>query len=101
MNSLLKPSLPQIEKETHDAYMATFELNLMKMKNAEEVDLLFKKLKFLGLNFDPFNPEISEECKQVMESLGVSEHLKNPYLATNILLRLLDKTEERLNNLQQ
>jgi hypothetical protein len=60
-----------------------------------------KKLKFLGLNYDPFNPEVPSECQQVMENLGLTQHLKNPYLATNILLQLLDKTEERLNNLKQ
>lgn len=60
-----------------------------------------KKLKFLGLNFDPFAPEVSEECQQIMNNLGLTEHLKNPYQATNILLRLLDKTEDRVNNLKQ
>lgn len=71
------------------------------MKNVEEVELLMKKLQFLGLNFDPFQGETSSECIQIMEQLGCAHHMKNPYLATNILLRLLDKTEEQLNNLKQ
>lgn len=60
-----------------------------------------KKLQFLGLNFDPFQAEIGNECGQIMDQLGLREHMMNPYQATNILLRLLDKTEERLNNLKQ
>ncbi len=60
-----------------------------------------KKLQFLGLNFDPFQNEAGSECEQIMHQLKMTEHMKNPYLATNILLRLLDKTEERINNLKQ
>lgn len=71
------------------------------MKDVMEVELLMKKLQFLGLNFDPFQDEVGNECEEIMNQLGLTDHMKNPYLATNILLRLLDKTEERLNNLKQ
>lgn len=81
--------------------MAMFEARLLEIKKVEEAELLMKKLQFLGLNFDPFSPENSSECRQVMDNLGLTEHLKNPYLATNMLLRLLDKTEEQLNKLKQ
>lgn len=73
------------------------------MENVFDVELLMKKLQFLGLHFDPFQDEIGNDCLQIMEQLGIGmvDHMRNPYLATNILLRLLDKTEERLNNLKQ
>ena len=71
------------------------------MKDVVEVELLMKKLQFLGINFDPFQNEMGNECGVIMDQLGLTDHMKNPYLATNILLRLLDKTEERLNNLKQ
>lgn len=71
------------------------------MTVVEDVELLMKKLQFLGLNFDPFQTEIGNECVQIMDQLQMREHMMNPYQATNILLRLLDKTEERLNNLKQ
>ncbi len=71
------------------------------MKDVLEVELLMKKLQFLGINFDPFQNDAQSECVQIMDQLGLTNHMKNPYLATNILLRLLDKTEERLNNLKQ
>lgn len=71
------------------------------MKDVLEVELLMKKLQFLGINFDPFQNDAQMECTQIMDQLGLTNHMRNPYLATNILLRLLDKTEERLNNLKQ
>jgi len=100
MNSLQKQNSP-VETETHETFLVTFEKNLLHLNDALEVELLMKKLQFLGINFDPFQNEIGSECSQIMDQLGLTNHMKNPYLATNILLRLLDKTEERLNNLKQ
>lgn len=85
---------------TQESYVASFERNLASLEQAAEVELVMKKLKFLGLNYDPFGPEVTDECKAVMEGLGLTPHLSNPYQATNLLLRLLDKTEERLNELK-
>ena len=100
MNSFQKQSTT-VTQETHESFLLTFENNLLKMKDVLEVELLMKKLQFLGLNFDPFQNEVASECVQIMDQLGLTIHMQNPYLATNILLRLLDKTEERLNNLKQ
>ena len=87
-------------QETPENFVQKFESQLGAM-GVLEAELTMTKLKFLGLNFDPFNPEVTAECQQIMENLDLTDHLKNPYLATNILLRLLDKTEERVNNLKQ
>lgn len=100
MNSLQKQT-PSPVAETHETFLVTFEKNLLAMQDVVEVELLMKKLQFLGINFDPFQNEVENVCSQVMDQLGLTNHMKNPYLATNILLRLLDKTEERLNNLKQ
>jgi hypothetical protein len=98
MNSLQKQTTEQAS-ETPENFVLKFEQNLLVL-SLFEAELTMKKLKFLGLNFDPFGPQVSQECQQIMESLGLTQHLTNPYLATNILLRLLDKTEERVNNLK-
>lgn len=100
MNSLLKQTT-QTELPSHETFLVSFEKRLLEMQDVLEVEKLMKKLQFLGINFDPFQGEIGNESGQIMEQLGLTEHMKNPYLATNILLRLLDKTEERLNNLKQ
>jgi len=99
MNSLLK-NTPAPAKETPENFVLEFEKNLLA-QSLIEAELVMTKLKYLGLNFDPFHHEVTSECQQIMDNLGLTEHLKNPYLATNILLRLLDKTEERVNNLKQ
>ena len=86
--------------QTPENFVVEFENHLLVLE-LREAELTMKKLKFLGLHFDPFAQEHTIECQEIMENLGLSEHLKNPYLATNLLLRLLDKTEERINNLKQ
>ena len=100
MNSVPKQILtPTISR--NDSFVVSFEKKVAEIKNVFELEVLMKKLQFLGLNFDPFQNEHGDECEQILDQLELSEHLKNPYQATNILLRLLDITEERLNNLKQ
>ena len=85
---------------TPENFVQEFE-NLLLNLDIDGAELLMKKLKFLGVNYDPFSPEVTVECQRIMENLNLTEQFKNPYLATNILLRLLDKTEERINHLKQ
>lgn len=99
MNSLLKQTTTPA-RETTEHFVLEFEKRLLIIELLE-AELTMTKLKFLGLNFDPFNQDVTSECQQIMDNLGLTDHLRNPYLATNILLRLLDKTEERVNNLKQ
>lgn len=99
MNSLPKQTSPLI-KETPEHFVLEFEKRLLAIEILE-AEMTMTKLKYLGLNFDPFNQDVTSECQQIMDNLGLTDHLRNPYLATNILLRLLDKTEERVNNLKQ
>lgn len=99
MNSLLKQTINDAP-ETPEDFVMEFEKKMLAY-GILEAELIMTKLKFLGVNYDPFNPEVTSECQQIMDNLGLAVHLQNPYLATNILLRLLDKTEERVNNLKQ
>ncbi len=100
MNSLEKQSLSN-RNETSQTFLISFENKLHSLTDIAGVEVLMVKLKYLGLHFDPFQQEVSSECQQVIQSLGLEGHLSDPYLATNILLRLLDKTEEHLNQLKQ
>jgi len=99
MNSLLKQTNTETTGTPED-FVMEFEKQILAF-GILEAELIMTKLKFLGVNYDPFNPEVTSECQQIMDNLGLTDHLQNPYLATNILLRLLDKTEERVNNLKQ
>lgn len=99
MNSLQKQT--ETRGETPEAFVVSFEKNLSTLSSVEEAETLMKKLQFLGQHYDPFDQEINSECRQVINNLGLTLHLQNPYLATNILLRLMDKTEGHLNKLKQ
>lgn len=101
MNSFLKQDASLHAETGHEDYMKSFETHIQLATDLAAMELLMKKLQFLGLHFDPFDSEVSPECQDIMTGLGIAEHLRNPYLATNILLRLLDKTEERINELKQ
>ena len=100
MNSLQKQTKTD-GRLSQDDSIVSFENQLLSMTDISEVELLLKKLQFLGLNFDPFQNDIKSECVQILDQLKLSEYIKNPYLATNILLRLLDLTEEKLKRLKQ
>ncbi len=84
-----------------EEFLHSFEKNLQAETEFSKVETLMKQLQFLGSNFDPFGAEISDECQTIMNTLDLTLHFQNPYLATNILLRLLDKTEEKLNSFKQ
>lgn len=100
MNSVQKQT-PENGLDSPETYVVSFEDKLLKIQDLRQVELLMKQLQFLGNHFNPFEQQMGSECEQVIAQLGLTEHMRNPYLATNILLRLLDKTEERLNNLKQ
>ena len=89
------------ESDSPEKFLISFEEKLASATDFAAVEMLMKKLQFLGSNFDPFGAEVSGECKAIIETLDLATHFRNPYLATNILLRLLDKTEEKLNSLKQ
>ncbi len=100
MNSLQKQNVAEA-RPSHETFLVSFEKKLVSLNDVVEVELLYKKLQYLGLNFNPFEGQVEQECGQIMDQLELTDHMNNPYTATNILLRLLDKTEERLKNLKQ
>jgi hypothetical protein len=99
MNSFLKQTSDETNSKPKNVILE-FENSLLEIE-LSQAEMIWVKLKFLGLNYDPFNPEGSAECLQIIESLGLGDHLNNPYIATNILLCLLDKIEDKINNLKQ
>ncbi len=82
-------------------FRGSFQLAISKLEDYSMVELLYKKLQFLGLHFDPFQEVTDLNVKQIIEQLNLEVHLSNPYSATNLLLQLLDDTEERLKQLKQ
>ena len=79
MNSLLKQTTTPTQ-ETPENFVMEFEKRLLAI-GLLEAELTMTKLKFLGLNFDPFNPDVTSECQQIMDNLGLTD-LPNPALPT-------------------
>lgn len=71
------------------------------MDSFGDLEMLMKKLQYLGLHFDPFDQSVTVECQEILKQLDLIEQFQNPYQATNMLLRLLDLTEERINQIKQ
>lgn len=82
-------------------FRESFKHALSTLHDYSSVDLIFKKLNFLGLHFDPFQEATIPEVRQIIEQMNLEIHLSNPYQATNLLLQLLDDTEERIKQLKQ
>ena len=118
MNSILKkdlptPSLGETLAETlaetlgEFDYLREFKKKIDLMNTINDVSLIHQKLKFLGLNYDPFLQHseqeifVRDECQQILKELHLTEYMNNPYEVTNLLLRLIDLTEEKLHLLQQ
>lgn len=102
MNSLLKNNTQNQTLISFD-YLKKFQDKVSKMSNREEVLLLQQKLKYLGLHYNPFSPhqETPEqnECHQIMTQLELLNFSHNPFEVTNLLLRLIDLLQEKLNHL--
>jgi len=101
MNSLQKHEEAQKLLSRSEDVIFHFEIYLKSIQKISEVKKLMKKLKYLGLNFDPFSVEISQECLDVLKSLRLDHQNSDPYGVTNIILRLIDLTEEKLNQFNQ
>lgn len=101
MNSLSKLNWTAPTGVTSQDFRESFKLALASLSDYSKVELLYKKLQFLGLHFDPFQEVTDSSVKTIIEQLNLEVHLSNPYAATNLLLQLLDDAEERLKQLKQ
>ena len=70
----------------------SFEENLLKL-DKQELDLVIKKLSFLCLNYDPYDSDIEDEVENIINEYQLEEYTSNPFEFTNIVLQILDKTE--------
>ena len=101
MNSLLKQDPSQSPGLSSESFVLRFKDTLGNMNSFGDLEMLMKKLQYLGLHFDPFDQVVSSECQEILKQLDLIEQFQNPYQATNMLLRLLDLTEERINQIKQ
>lgn len=69
-----------------------FDKYIIKL-GRKELDIVIKKLNFLCLNFDPYDQEPSIEVENILNEFELNDYLTNPFEFTNIVLQMLDKTD--------
>ncbi len=75
--------------------LGPFVSSLKRVKSAKTLALHQKRLQFLAQNFDPFASTMSNECQQVVTFYGLDGAIQDPFLFTNVILRMLDVLEEK------
>ncbi len=74
-----------------------FQIKLENL-NKEQLDLMVKKLNFLCLNYDPYQLDMGQEVENIINEYELSSFTSNPFEFTNILLQMLDKTENTIKS---
>ena len=75
----------------------TFQNSLVHMDQTK-LDLTIKKLNFLCLNFDPYSLTMSTEVENIINEYKLLAFTTNPFHFTNIVLQILDKTENEIKS---
>lgn len=72
-----------------------FVSSLKRVKSAKALALHQKRLQHLAQNFDPFAGTMSNECQQIVTFYHLDGAITDPFLFTNVILRMLDILEEK------
>lgn len=97
MEKQLNSSLPRRPSEKEDLVNCfTNEIQKLSLK---KLSLKLGQLSYLAENFDPYQGvynglDISVELLNILNEFKLNEYTKNPFEFTNILLQLLDLTQE-------
>jgi len=95
MNSNLERSSQQTPARLEN-YIESFSAKLETISQTSELELLLKKLRFLGSEFDPFDQNPAHEILQTLNSLNLETMTEDPFLMTNIILKMIDLVEQKL-----
>lgn len=69
-----------------------FETSIKSM-DSKALKMVIKKLNFLCLNFDPYSEHMSTEVENIINEYDLTPYTSNPFEFTNVVLQILDKTE--------
>ena len=72
-----------------------FVSSLKRVRSAKTLAMHQKRLQYLAQNFDPFSGTMNNECQQVVTFYGLDGAVQDPFLFTNVTLRMLDILEEK------
>lgn len=65
-------------------------INKLGKKN---LDLVIKKLNYLCLDFDPYALDKSTEAENILNEFELDQFCSNPFDFTNVVLQMMDITE--------
>ena len=60
----------------------------------------YEELSFLCFNYDPCKTEEQKEINHLLRKYHLT-HIKDPFIITNELLKMLDKCENQINELKR
>lgn len=92
MENRSKLATPNHEENGQQDLINRFEQHINKL-GKKELDLVIKKLNYVCLNFDPYGQEPTTEVENIMNDYELTQFMSNPFDFTNILLQMLDKTD--------
>lgn len=69
-----------------------FEIYINKL-GKKELDLVITKLNFLCLHFDPYDQNPTIEVENILNEYELENFISNPFEFTNIVLQMLDRTD--------
>ncbi len=88
--SKLSPGISDLSQR--QTLVLDFE-NMLKNMESGQLDIVIKKLNFLCHNFDPYDDHMGVEVENIINEFGLEDFTSNPFEFTNVLLQILDKTE--------
>lgn len=87
-----------IEQKSLPDFIQNFKTEVSSL-NLPTIELLQKKLNFLCLEFDPYSFDLEDQTvATILNEFELQDFLDNPFIFTNIVLQLLDITEEAIKN---
>lgn len=72
-----------------------FVASLKRVKSLKTINTHQKRLQHLAQHFDPFAGTMSNECQQIVTFYHLDGVVQDPFLFTNLILRMLDILEEK------
>lgn len=88
----------KVQQTCFEDYIHGFR-DLISNQGLNDLKIHERKLKFLCLNFDPFDSgKQSLEVENILNDYELEHHLGSPFEFTNIILQLLDILEESIKN---
>ena len=84
-----KPVMGSGDKADHLQRLEEY-INKLGKKNLE---LVIKKLNYLCLDFDPYAADTSTEAENILDEFELDQFCSNPFDFTNVVLQMMDITE--------